>query len=161
VAKPESTVLPPMITVEGEALVTARKFAAAGGRVTTGGASSYARASGAAGEQLVWSGGAPGSTLELLVDVPAAATYVVELDITGGPDYGDIEVTVEGQEGPLIRGYSPRATPSRPLQAGRFSLAAGERKISFKVVEKNRSSTGYALGLDFIRLYPVGPPRGR
>ena len=160
-AKPGAIVLPQIFTVEGEALAEAHKFKASAGRVTTGGASSYARTGEAPGGQLVWSGGGPGSVLELSLDVPAAATYVMELDITGGPDYGDIEVSVDGERGPLIRGFSPRSTPSRPLQAGRFSLAAGERTITFKVVDKNRASTGYALGLDFIRLYPVGPPRSR
>ena len=67
-----------VFTVEAEQLVKANKALVNGGKVAVQPMAGFGPGwSGNA--QLFWSGGAVGAVLDLLVDVPAAATYAVEL----------------------------------------------------------------------------------
>jgi hypothetical protein len=148
---------PMLLNVEGEDLVKAVKIQVAGGQVTAQPMAGFG--AGWSGDgQLFWSGGAVGAVLDLLVDIPAAATYAMELYPTRAPDYGQVKIQVDGQDAPAtLDGYSPRVMAPTPRQIGKFALGQGQRKISFMIVGKNRSASGYLVGIDRIRLYPVGP----
>lgn len=145
-----------MFTVEAEQLAQANKILVNAGKVAVQPMAGFGPGwSGNA--QLFWSGGAVGAVLDLLVDVPAAATYAVELYMTRAPDYADLKVEVDGKPSPVpFSGYSPTVTAPNPLQAGKFSLQPGSRKVSFMIVGKYQQSTGYYVGIDRIRFYPAG-----
>jgi hypothetical protein len=109
--------------------------------------------------QLFWSGGSVGAVLDLVVDVPAAATYAVELYMTRAPDYADLKMEIDGKPAVLdLRGYTPGVMAPNPVQVGKFSLPAGARKVSFLIAGKYPQSTGYFVGIDQIRFYPAGAP---
>lgn len=145
-----------LLNFEGEDLVGTGKLPVGGGRITVQSMAGFGRGwSGNA--QLLWSGGAVGAVLDLVVDIPVAATYAVELYPTRAPDYGQLNIQVEGQDAPaILDNYAPRVLSPAPRQVGRFHLAAGKRRISFMIVGRNRQSTGYLAGIDRIRLYPTG-----
>jgi hypothetical protein len=47
--------------------------------------------------QRLWSGGATGAVLDLLLDVRESRRYRVELQLTRAPDYARLKAEVEGQ----------------------------------------------------------------
>ena len=157
-ARVATTVLPSLLNVEGEDLVTSGKILIAGGQIVVQPMKTFG--SGWSGDgQLFWSGGSEGAVLDLFIEVPAAATYAMELYLTRAPDYGQLKIQVDGKDAPeLIDAYAPRVIAPTPRQIGKFSLGQGERKISFMIAGKHPQATGYLVGIDRIRLYPVGAP---
>ena len=155
---PSSPGFATMFTVEAEQLVQANKTLVNGGKVSAQPMAGFG--SGWSGNaQLFWSGGAVGAVLDLLVDVPAAATYAVELYMTRAPDYADLKIEVDGKPSPvLFSGYTPTVMAPNPMQVGKFSLQQGSRKVSFMIRGKYQQSTGYFVGIDQIRFYPAGAP---
>ncbi|MBF8258911.1 MAG: hypothetical protein HW377_1285 [Actinobacteria bacterium] len=147
-----------MFTVEAEQLVQANKALVNGGKVAVQPMAGFG--SGWSGNaQLFWSGGAVGAVLDLLVDVPAAATYAVELYMTRAPDYADLKIEVDGKPSPVpFSGYAPTVMAPGPMQVGKFSLQPGSRKVSFMIRGKYQQSTGYFVGIDQVRFYPAGAP---
>jgi hypothetical protein len=147
-----------MFTVEAEQLVKANKFLVNGGKVAVQPMAGFGSGWGG-NAQLFWSGGAVGAVLDLVVDVPAAETYAVELYMTRAPDYADLKIEVDGKPSPVpFSGYTPTVMAPHPMQAGKFSLQPGSRKVSFMIKGKYQQSTGYFVGIDQIRFYPAGAP---
>ena len=147
-----------LLNVEAEDLVNTRQYLLAGGSVNVQPMNRFG--SGWSGDsQLFWSGGRVGAVLDLLVDIPVAATYALELYLTRAPDYADLKLEVAGQAASRsFSGYAPRLLPPGPQQAGKFVLQAGRQKISFMIVGKYVQAKDYFAGIDRIRLYPVGAP---
>lgn len=88
--------------------------------------------------------------------------FRLELEATFAPDYGKLQVSVDGKEtGASFDFYSARVHPSGPLDLGAVVLAEGKHRIGFKVVGKNELSAGYSFGLDTILLTPetAKPPQ--
>lgn len=143
-----------MFAVEGEALVA--RAGANAGKVA---AQSMARfGKGWSGDaHLLWTGGATGAVLDLTFDVPAPAAYAVEIYFTRAPDYAQVAIEIDGKLSPAsFSGYAPRVAPPAPMQAGKFPLQAGARKLSLKITGKAAQSTGYLVGLDQVKFYPAG-----
>lgn len=149
---------PTLLNVEAEDLVKAGKSSVNAGKVAIQPMAGFG--SGWSGNaQLFWSGGSVGAVLDLAVTIPAAATYAVELYLTRAPDYADLKMEIDGKAVSFtFQGFAPGVMAPSPLQAGKFSLPAGTRKVSFMIAGKYPKSTGYYMGLDRIRLYPVGAP---
>ncbi|MBM5812636.1 MAG: hypothetical protein FJ191_11840 [Gammaproteobacteria bacterium] len=107
-------------------------------------------------EQLFWSGGAPGSTLELVFDVPVSGRYSMEMHFTRAPDYGLLRLDLDGEPaGEGFDGFDPGVVPSGPVALGTFTLAAGTHRIRVTLTGKSRQSSGYFAGIDRLRLVPV------
>lgn len=147
-----------LLNVEGEAFITGKKFALAGGKVTEQSMSGFGM-DWSDHRQLLWSGASVGSVLDLTIDVPVSATYAVELYATRGPDYGQAKIQVQGQDAVVaLDGCAPKVMSPSPMQLGKFSLAQGPNTLSLMMVGKNPQCTGFLVGIDRVRLYPVGPP---
>ena len=77
--------------MEAEQLTQANNTSENGGKVAVQPMAGFG--SGWSGNaQLFWSGVAVGALMDLLVDVPAAATYAVELYMTRAQDYADLKI---------------------------------------------------------------------
>jgi hypothetical protein len=142
---------------EGEALVKSGAFQINGGQARVqqmvGFGSGWS-----GGEQLFWSEGAPGAVLDLVVNVPAASKYAVEIYMTRAPDFGQIKFEIDGQASIVpFDGMAPQVMPSGPVQLGSFPLQAGSRRVSLMIIGKYAQSAGYFVGIDKLRLYPAGP----
>ena len=157
-AEAQSSARAGLLNVEAEALVTSGKFQVNGGNVVMQPMATFG--TGWSGSrQLFWSGGATGAVLDLVVDIPVAATYAVELYMTRAPDYANLRVEIDGKAAALsFKGFAPKVMAPGPTQAGRFSLQAGARKVSFMIVGKQPQAANFFVGIDRIRLYPVGAP---
>ena len=106
--------------------------------------------------QLFWSGGAPGAVLDLTVKVPGNGKYRVELLMTHAPDYGDLLLQVEGNTASAsFSGFAATVMPSNAIDLGTFQLPAGDRRVSLKLIGKHIKSSGYLVGVDQVRLFPI------
>jgi hypothetical protein len=149
---------PRMLDFEAEDLLTAKKILVKGGRTATQPMISFG-SGWSNNTQLFWSGGEPGAVLDMIIDVPSPALYAVELYMTRAPDYGNLRIEVDGKTSSVhFNGYSPKVIGANPVQAGKFSLQAGQRMISLMITDKYSASSGYYAGIDRIKLYPVGAP---
>jgi len=143
--------------IEGEALVTSGAYELVGGQARVQQMSGFGSGWGG-GAQLFWSEGAPGAVLDLLVDVPAASKYALEIYMTRAPDYGQIQFEVDGKPSEVtFDGMAPQVMTSGPVQLGTFPLQAGQRRVSLMITGKYAQSSGYYVGIDKLRLYPAGP----
>jgi hypothetical protein len=152
----KSAITAMLINVEGEEIVNNHKYQVNAGTVTVQGMSSFG-SGWSNNRQLFWNGGSVGAVLDILVNIPVASTYAIELYPTRAPDYAQVKVQVDGHDGPvMLENYSPRVMRPTPRQIGKFYIGKGERRISFMIVGKNARSSGYLFGIDRIRLYPAG-----
>jgi hypothetical protein len=147
-----------MFTVEGEQLVQAGKASANGGKVVVQPMAGFGQGW-SQNAQLFWSGGAVGAVLDLTVDVPAASAYAVEVYLTRAPDYADLKIEIDGKPSPVtFSGFAPAVMAPNPMQAGKFSLQPGARKVSFMISGKYQQATNYFVGIDRVVFYPAGAP---
>lgn len=143
--------------LEAEALVSAGTFELNGGQARVQQMSGFGGGwSGNA--QLFWSGGAPGAVLDLLIEVPAASKYALEIYMTRAPDFGQVSFEVDQKKSEVtFDGMAPQVMTSGPIQLGTFPLQAGKRRVSLMIIGKYAQSTNYYVGIDKLRLYPAGP----
>jgi hypothetical protein len=97
-----------------------------------------------------------GSRATLAFDVPEADLYAVAATLTRGPDYGIVDIAIDGR--PLARGFDGyAAAPARaePLDLGRIELAQGRHTITLTAVGRNAASSDFLAGLDFVQLHSV------
>jgi hypothetical protein len=99
------------------------------------------------GMQLWWAEARPGARLTLPVRAPAARTYEVVGHFTRGPEFGNVQVRVNGRALPTtVEGYSPTVVPSGPIALGRASFRRGSNQIVVEIVGKDPRSQGYSEG---------------
>ncbi|MDF1657657.1 MAG: C1 family peptidase [Verrucomicrobiales bacterium] len=85
--------------------------------------------------------------------VPQAGNYAVDLLATCAPDFGAIQVSVNGAV--VARSsdlYGGRVYPSGRVSLGEMALTGSPNQIEFRVIGKNQHSSGYFMGLDAIVL---------
>lgn len=147
---------PVQMEIEGEALVRAGAFQLAGGQARVQPMASFG-GGWSGGEQLFWSGGAVGAVLDLLIEVPAASKYAVEIYMTRAPDYGKVRFEIDGKASEMtFDGMAPQVLASGPQQLGTFALQPGIRRVSLMIVGKYPQATNFYVGIDKLRLYPAG-----
>jgi hypothetical protein len=107
--------------------------------------------------QLLVKSSAPAQQVTMVLDVPRAGAYALLIDPTLGPDYGTWQLEVDGKPaGTSYDGYAARLqSPESPYQEATLDLAAGSHALTIRVTGRDRRSTGYLAGLDFIELLPI------
>jgi WD40 repeat protein len=97
-----------------------------------------------------------GGYVELALDVAGAGEYALDIYFTRAPDYGRVEVSLDGKPvGAAFDGFHATVVPSGKVPFGRLPLAAGRHRLRFRAVGKHPQSTGYYLGIDCLVLTPV------
>jgi len=114
--------------------------------------------------QALWQPTKVGSTLSfpLLVGMNTDALYSVAIAYTRAPDYGQVQLTVNGAPvGAPFDGYAAKVTHAGTVVLGTVLLKKGPawNQFVFAVTSKNAASTAYYVGIDQIKLNPV--VRGR
>jgi len=137
--------------IEGESLKVIR--------ATDGSAASQDMARFGAGlwsadRHLWWTGGKPGSHLELRVNVAAKGTYAVEAAMTQAPDYGIVKLSLDGQAmGSSFDLYHSRVVPTGPTLLGEATLEAGDHTLEVEIVGANpHAAPAYMFGVDYLLL---------
>jgi hypothetical protein len=107
--------------------------------------------------QLFWHGGAVGAVLDLMIDVPQDGAWIVEIDLTSAPDYGQLAFEVDHH--PVARqfdGYAPAVAAPVTVTLGTFAMQQGRRPLALKIIGRHGNSTGLLAGIDRIRLRHPG-----
>ena len=141
----------PPQSVEGESLVASAQTS--GGELIVQDMSQFGT-SWSGGSQLAWSPGQIGAQLRLAPAVAAAGRYQVIVVWTQAPDYGNLQVSLDGAPVVPLDGYAPAIGRQRRLRPP-FDLAAGTHELLFAVSGKDARSTGLLAGInrvDFIRI---------
>jgi hypothetical protein len=142
-------------SVEAESLITGGKFQVQGGQAVMQEMTGFGPGwSGNA--QAFWHGGSAGATLDFFIDVPRDGAWVIEIDFTRAPDYGQLELQV-GRHlvDQLFDGYAPQVTGPVSFSLGTFALLQGQQAVSLKIIGHNVTATGWLAGVDRIRLRPA------
>jgi hypothetical protein len=98
--------------------------------------------------------------VEIPVDVPETGRYTLEVRLTRAPDYGRVEVALDGRKmGGVFDGYDEQVAPAEPLRLGTVELPKGSHRLRFTAVDKDPRSSDYFMGIDWVKLGPAdGPP---
>jgi WD40 repeat protein len=116
-----------------------------------------------------WSGGRHlycfthrGGFVEFEVDLPRPGRYRLDVWLSKARDYGVVEVALDRRKvGAPFDGYDELFLPPSKVECGVFDLGAGSHRLRFTAVDKNEKSRDYFMGIDCLRLTPVGqPPNG-
>jgi serine/threonine protein kinase/WD40 repeat protein len=99
--------------------------------------------------------------VEFAVDLPRAGRYRLDVWLTKSWDYGVVEVSLDGRKvGAAFDGYNNDVLPPDKSEYGIFDLGEGSHRLRFTAVDKNQMSRDYFMGIDCLRLTPMGPPPG-
>ncbi len=109
--------------------------------------------------QLWWTGQKIGSELDLEFTAEQNGTYLLEVVLTRAPDYGIVELSVDGAPvGSAIDGFVPdRVETTGVLHLGPVELKAGTHGLTAKIVGRHPHATNTMFGLDYLRLVPNKP----
>jgi len=80
-------------------------------------------------------------------------TFLLRARLTQGPDHGKVQVFQGDQPiGEPIDGYVPKPSAGREVALGKITFAPDKSELKFQVAGKNEKSTGYRVGIDYLRL---------
>jgi hypothetical protein len=104
-------------------------------------------------QQLWWTDGKVGDELALGFDLKKAARKHVVVGLTKAPDYGIVQVSVNGKKaGKPIDLYDPQVT-SAVVDLGEFNLKEGQNTLMVQIAGANgKAVKAYMFGLDYILL---------
>ncbi len=118
----------------------------------------YGRADWSNGKQLFCVANLKGF-VELEVEVPATGRYTLEVRLTRAPNYGRVEMALDGRTmGTVFDGYDERIVPAAALRLGTLELREGSHRLRFTAVDKASKSLGYLMGIDWVKLTPADGP---
>jgi len=150
---PEPEVFAVKGALEGENLKILRKTAGnPRSQDMTGFGDSWSRLA-----HLWWTDAQPGDRLELAIPVRASGDYGVTLRLTKAPDYGIVQLYLDGAKtGDPIDLYATSVIISDVVDLGRHTLTEGEHVLAIEIVAANEEAEkAYMAGLDYVKLDPV------
>jgi len=105
-------------------------------------------------EQLWWTGAKPGDRLVLQVPVGQAGTYELKLRLTKAPDYGIVQLSLNGNKlGEPIDLYNASVRAGGELTLGTHELGPGRHDLTVEIVGANeKAAKRYMFGLDYMKL---------
>ncbi|HWQ91108.1 MAG TPA: glycoside hydrolase family 172 protein, partial [Clostridia bacterium] len=105
---------------------------------------------------LWWTQAKPGDQLELALPVAAAGNYELKMQMTKAPDYGIIQLYLDGQKlGEPIDLYHSGVVPTKMVSFGTHQLSRGQHKLVAEVVGANpKAIQAHMFGLDYVVLEP-------
>lgn len=90
------------------------------------------------------------------IDVPRSDRYTVGALMTRGPEYGRVQLYVDGQPaGPFQDLYAEETRVGSWVRLGVPSMPKGYHEVTLYVVGKSEASTGYHVGIDSYHLKPA------
>jgi hypothetical protein len=106
---------------------------------------------------LWWIDARPGDKLDLALPVPATGKYTLRVQLTKAPDYGIVQLYLDGQKlGKPIDLYHGSVVPSGEMLMGLHQLTAGDHKLTAEITGANdKAVKRYMFGLDYVKLDAV------
>jgi hypothetical protein len=100
----------------------------------------------------------PGAILELPAATASLAPdrFVGKVWLVTGPDYGQVRLTMAGQElAPAVDCYAAEVAPGPMIAFGPLEVPQGAKALRLTVVAKNEKASGCSLGLYAAKVLPV------
>ncbi|WP_232436735.1 family 43 glycosylhydrolase [Paenibacillus senegalimassiliensis] len=89
------------------------------------------------------------------VNVPEARSYSVKVRVKKGPGRGQFQMSVNGVNHGSVQDLYANSLSYAELSVANITFSsAGQKSFKFNVAGKNNASSGYFLGLDYIKLVP-------
>ena len=109
------------------------------------------------GAHLWWIGTKPGDKLDLALPVKQAGKYRLGMQLTKAPDYGIVQLYLDGQKlGEPIDLYHESVVATGLLAMGEHDLTAGDHKLTVEIVGANdKAVKNYMFALDYLKLDPL------
>ena len=106
---------------------------------------------------LWWIGAKPGDKLDLALPVKGAGKYRVSMQFTKAPDYGIVQLYLDGEKlGNPLDLYRKAVRPTGVMAMGDRELTAGEHKLTVEILGANdKAIKSYMFGLDYVKLDPM------
>ncbi|MEX0628490.1 MAG: hypothetical protein WEB63_05680 [Cucumibacter sp.] len=141
----------PFIAIEAEALLDAGVLQVRGGEAIVQDMSGFGP-QWSGNQQVLWTGGLRGASMTLPLNVSEPGTYLVELDLTQAPDFGDLAFEVDGA--PASGAFSGFASEvvRASVSIGTFSMQPGTHWLRLIITGKSPQSSNYLAGLDRVVL---------
>jgi hypothetical protein len=106
--------------------------------------------------QLWFTGNKAGAEATLELPVQTAGKYTLVVYFTTAKDYGIVQTLVDGNPvGDPVDCYTDGVKAKGRTALGTLDLTAGPHRITFRAVDKNKSGTGYKIGVDAIGMEPI------
>lgn len=108
--------------------------------------------------QLFWTGGKPGETLTLTIEVGATGEYDVSAVMTMAKDYAIVQLAMDGKPlGKSLDLYNaPDVVTSGVLKLDTVTLKEGSHRLSIQITGANPAAVqAFMVGLDYILLKPT------
>ena len=107
---------------------------------------------------LWWINARPGDKLVLALPVPQTGKYRIGMQLTKAPDYGIVQLYLDGQKlGEPLDLYHPSVVATGLLRFGQRELAAGDHQLTIEILGANEKAIkNYMAGLDYVKLEPLG-----
>jgi hypothetical protein len=107
------------------------------------------------GAGIILEGLAAGDSLTFTVTIPEARTYDIRVGVKNSNNRGIWQLNADGvDQGPQVDQYAA-ASVLKEIELGSVTFtSAGDKAFSFTVTDRNASSTGFWIALDYIKLIP-------
>ncbi len=101
--------------------------------------------------QLWWKPAKAGATLDIYVNLPEAGTYTIKGNFTMAGDYGIARFSYNGENiGEAMDFYATSVKATGEITIGTVSLPKGLSVLRVTVEGKNKLSSSFMLGLDYL-----------
>jgi hypothetical protein len=101
-----------------------------------------------------------GSRASFPLEVDESDTYGVSAALVKGPNFGIVQLFVDGRQiGGTYDLYDAAVTVTPPVALGPLALSEGKHILTLKVVGKNDASTDYVGGIDLLVLDSQAAPQ--
>jgi hypothetical protein len=168
-------------SVEAEQLLQEGKASASGGELHVQPMAAFGH-DWSGGAQLLWTAPAPGAVLDLQFQAPKNSRWALDLELTLAPDYGKIQLEVDGKSvieqietfspapGGKVKpemlnrvlkwnGYATTVRKGAAFGLPHVVLEGGAHRLSILVFDKDPQSTGYYVGVDRLVFHRLPPGR--
>lgn len=111
------------------------------------------------GQQLLLAAARPGQGLAIEINAPARDRYHLVLGLSRGPDYGPVEILLNGRRiGETIDAYQEAFEPSREIALGPVLLPAGSSELFLRVLPSKRPRYVSDVGIHYLTLTSASQP---
>lgn len=99
-----------------------------------------------------------GGSVHQVMDVPYRNLYKISVILTRGPEYGHVELTLNGMKvGNAFDCYHSERVAGTFVTFGEVPLNQGKNQITLKSTGKSALSTGYKVGVDSYQVLHASP----
>ena len=99
-----------------------------------------------------------GGSVHQVMDVPYRNLYKINVILTRGPEYGHVELTLNGMKvGDAFDCYHSERVAGTLVAFGEVPLNQGKNQITLKITGKSALSTGYKVGVDSYQVLHASP----